>query len=70
MADMAYGRLCAMNPLEARKILIETWQETGSIRGTARRWETSRQVVRKWVRRFKAEGEAGLQERVYDIVCK
>lgn len=63
MADMAYGRLCAMNRFEARKALIRTWIETGSIGATAREWHTSRQVVRKWVRRFELGGEEGLQDR-------
>jgi len=63
MADLAYGEVHAMNPVEARKRLIETYQKTGSIRETARRWRTSRLVVRKWLRRYEAEGEAGLQDR-------
>ena len=33
------------------------------MRETARQWRTSRLLVRKWVRRFEAEGEAGLQDR-------
>jgi transposase len=52
MADLAYREVYAMNPVEARHHLVRTYQETGSIRETARRWHTSRQVVRKWVRRF------------------
>jgi hypothetical protein len=36
----------------------QTYRETGSIRKTARRWHTTRQVVRRWVRRYQAEGEA------------
>jgi transposase len=52
-----------MNPVEARKLLIETYEETGNLSETARQWETSRHVVRKWVRRYEAEGEAGLEDR-------
>jgi len=52
-----------MNRVEARKLLIETYEETGSFSETARRWETSRHVVRKWVRRYEAEGQAGLEDR-------
>jgi putative transposase len=52
-----------MKPVEARKRLIQTYRQTGSISETARRWHTSRLLVRKWVRRFEAEGEAGLQDR-------
>lgn len=43
--------------------MIQTYFDTGSIRETARRWKTSRNVVRKWVRRFEDEGEEGLQDR-------
>ena len=63
MADMAYRGVYAMNRFEARRLLIQTWQETGSIRATARLWHTSPQVVRKWVRRFLAEGDEGLHDR-------
>ena len=63
MADMAYRGVYAMNKLGARQLLIQTWQDTGSIRGTARLWHTSPQVVRKWVRRFLSEGEEGLRGR-------
>jgi transposase len=63
MADMAYREVYAMNAVEARKRLIETYQQTGSIRATARCWQTSRQVVRKWLRRFEQQGEDGLCDR-------
>jgi transposase-like protein len=63
MADMAYGEIHAINPIEARELLIETYQETGNLSETARRWHTSRHVVRKWVRRFQEEGEEGLKDR-------
>ena len=62
MADMAYREIHAMNRIEARKLLIRTYEETGSVSETARLWHTSRQVVRKWVRRFQEEGEAGLED--------
>lgn len=52
-----------MSEVEARRLLIETYEETGSLSGTARQWETSRHVVRKWVRRHRGEGEAGLESR-------
>jgi transposase len=52
-----------MNPLEARKLLKKTSKQTKSIRKTAEIWKTSRNVVRKWVRRFKAEGKKGLRDR-------
>ncbi len=63
MPDLAYGEVYRMNKLEARKRLVQTYLETGSIAETARQWHTSRQVVRKWVRRYAQEGEAGLQDR-------
>jgi len=63
MADLAYREVYAMDRLQARRRLVSTFQETGSIRGTARAWGPSPQVVRKWTRRFEAGGEAALQDR-------
>lgn len=63
MADLAYGEVYAMTRIEARFHLVTTYQETASISETARRWHTSRQVVRKWVRRFQSEGLSGLHDR-------
>jgi DNA invertase Pin-like site-specific DNA recombinase len=63
MASLAYRRLYEMNKVEARKELIKTYQETGSISATARLWNTSRQVVRKWVRRYQAQKEEGLKDK-------
>jgi putative transposase len=63
MADVAYRQVYAMNAVQARKCLVQAYQEIGSISETARRWHTSRQVVRKWVRRFEQEGEEGLHDR-------
>jgi putative transposase len=62
MAELAYREVYAMNRLEARHHLVRTYRETGSIRETARRWCTSRQVVRKWVRRFLQQDPSGLQD--------
>ena len=42
---------------------METYFACGSIAETARRWHTSRNLVRKWVRRFKEEGLSGLRDR-------
>jgi hypothetical protein len=55
ISRLAYRGLYTVNPVEARKLLIETYEETGSLSDTARRWETSRHVVSKWVRRYEAE---------------
>jgi len=63
MPDMAYKEVYKMNKVETRRLLVQTYHETGSISETARRWHTSRQVVRKWVRRYQQEGEAGLRSR-------
>lgn len=61
--ELSYREVYRMNPQEARRRLVETYQQTGSLSETARRWGTSRQLVRKWVRRFHQGGEAGLQDR-------
>jgi hypothetical protein len=42
MADMAYREIHAINPIEARKLLIRTHQEMRSVSETARLWHTSR----------------------------
>jgi len=42
---------------------VEVYWECGSIRETARRLSISRNTVRKWVRRYREEGEAGLYDR-------
>ncbi len=47
----------------ARMRLGEAYIETGSIAETARRWPTSRNVVRKWVERYRAGGVEGLGDR-------
>jgi len=54
VADVAYREVYAMNNVEARKALIQTRQETKSPSATAKEWLTSRQLVRKWVRRLSA----------------
>jgi transposase len=63
MPRLAYGRVYTVDRVEARKLLIETYEETGNLSETARRWQTSRHVVSKWVRRYQAEGEAGLEDQ-------
>jgi len=62
--DVSYKEAYAMNPQQARMKLVETHLTRGSIAETARRWHTSRNLVRKWVRRFEEEeGLPGLQDR-------
>jgi transposase-like protein len=52
-----------MNRVEARRHLTQTYRETHNYSETARRWGTSRHLVRKWMRCYQAQGEAGLQDR-------
>ena len=49
--------------MRVRLKIVQTWQECGSLRETARRPSISRNTVRKWVRRYLLEGEAGLKDR-------
>ncbi|MDW8070415.1 MAG: leucine zipper domain-containing protein [Anaerolineae bacterium] len=63
MAKLAYREVDAMNAAEARKRLVRSYLECGSIRTTARLGHTARQVVRKWVTLYRAEGEAGWEDR-------
>lgn len=58
--ELCYQEVYHMNPIEARKRMVDTYLQTGSIRRTAALWHTSRQVVRKWVRRYQQQGEEGL----------
>jgi len=43
-------------------MLVETYQKTGSIKKTAYLWHTSRNVVRKWVKRYPEKKEVGLKD--------
>ena len=63
MADLAYGELYATTRDQARLRMVTTYVETRSASETARRWHTSRQVFRKWLRRFQAQGLSGLSDR-------
>jgi transposase-like protein len=56
--ELSYQEVYTMNKAEARSQLVQTYLKTGSIARTALLWQTSRQVVRTWVRRFQAEGKA------------
>ncbi len=56
--ELSYQEVYKMNKTEARLQLVQTYLATGSIAQTAQRWQTSRQVVRQWVRRFQTEGQA------------
>ena len=52
MADLAYREVYAMTREQARLRMVMAYAETQSASETARRWGTSRQVVRKWLKRF------------------
>jgi len=45
--EILYKKMWGIDKLEARKMLIESYQKTGSIKKTAYLWGTSRNVVRK-----------------------
>lgn len=49
--------------LKARRTWVETYRQTGHAGLTCRRCGISRPTLRKWVRRFEAEGEAGLRSK-------
>jgi len=61
--DLSYREGYVMNKQEARRRLVETYKETRSMSEAARRWHTSRNLMRKWVRRDQDEGLAGLTDR-------
>jgi transposase len=61
--DLSYKEVYVMNREEARRKLLETYRATGNLSETARLWQTSRHVVRKWVRRYQEEGLPGLADR-------
>ena len=61
--DISYGQLYIMNREEARKQIVSSYLATGSISRAAYLWQTYRNVVRKWVRRFEDNGEEGLKDR-------
>jgi len=42
-------------------MVIETYKQTQSIKATAKKWSTSRNVVRKWVRRYEKYGKSRLR---------
>jgi len=60
--EVSYEEVYFMNPEEARRKLVETYLLTGSISETARRWYTSRNVVRKWVSRYRERGLEGFHD--------
>ena len=67
MLAFTLTRACQLTHQEGKANLrlkiVHTWQERGSLRETATRLSISRNTVRKWVRRYLAEGETGLKDR-------
>ncbi|MCL0094356.1 helix-turn-helix domain-containing protein [Dehalococcoidales bacterium] len=61
--DISYYEVYTMSKEEARRLIIETYLDTGNLSLTARLWHTSRHVVRKWVRRFEEKGDEGIRDR-------
>lgn len=53
----------ALSLKQRREMVFAVIREGLSIRAAAERWQVSEPTVRKWVRRFKAEGEQGLFDR-------
>ena len=49
--------------VKLRLKIVRTFQECGSLRETARRLSISHNTVRKWVRRYRKQGKAGLVDR-------
>jgi transposase len=60
--DVSYREAYIMTRVEARRRLVESFTATRSIAAAARQWQTSRSVVRKWVRRYRERGLTGLQD--------
>lgn len=60
--DLSFKELLTMNPMQARRRLLETYWKMTNISETARRWKNSRQLVRKWIRRYQQAPADGLRE--------
>jgi len=59
--EILYKKMWKIDKLEARKSLVETYLKTGSIKKTACLWHTSRNLVRKWVKRYREKKEMDLK---------
>ena len=60
--ELRYQELYQMNRVEARRKLLALYEQLGSVSAVARAAGTSRQVVRKWLRRYRENGESGLRD--------
>ena len=60
--ELTYKEVYHMNPVQARKRIVQIYQQTQNYCETARRCHTSPQLVRKWVKRYQQYGEQGLHD--------
>lgn len=63
MPRLVYRGVCRTDRAQAGKLLIETYEGTGSFSETARRWKTSRPVIPKWAPGYGAELEVGPEDQ-------
>jgi hypothetical protein len=61
--ELTYQKVCRTNPTDARKRIVQTYNQTGNYGETARRCPTSPQRVRKGNQRDQQDGEAGLADQ-------
>lgn len=62
-AELTYQDLRELNEAGARQKLLEAYQHLRSIRAVAKTFRTTRNVVRKALRRFKKSGTTGLEDQ-------
>ena len=60
---LSYKELHKINPVAAKQKMLETYFETHSIRKTALIWKTSRNLVRKHLRRYEKDDINGLEDK-------
>jgi len=56
--ELPYKEVSIINPTDARKRIVQTYLQTGNDCETARRGNTSPQLVRKGVQRYQQHGDA------------
>ncbi len=61
--EISYNELYKINKIEARRKLINIYLETKSIRRTAKILDTSRFIVRKFIKRYNKDGDEGLEDK-------
>jgi len=60
---ISYKELHKINPVAARQNMLETYYSVHSIRKTAKIWKTTRNVVRKYLKRYEKEDVKGLEDK-------